>query len=155
MLSGYQAKAPGMFTQKQTHSAKASNVRSAGFTLIELMFVVTIIGIVLALAYPSYLDSVRKARRADAAAALLDWAQSLERCFTRFNQYNHADCPDPEGTTDDGFYTITVERDGTTFTLTATPLGDQLNDPCGTFTVNYLGQKTPVPGSNRCWGSNS
>jgi type IV pilus assembly protein PilE len=119
------------------------------------MFVLLILAIVLALAYPSYLESVRKARRADAAAALMDRAQSLERCFTRFNAYNNGGCPDPEGATDDGFYTITAARTATTYTLTATPVGDQLNDRCGTFTIDYLGNKTPTPNSNRCWGSRS
>lgn len=59
----------------------------AGFTLIELMFVVAIVAILLALAYPSYVDQVRKARRADATSTLMDRAQVLERCFSRLNTY--------------------------------------------------------------------
>lgn len=125
---------------------------SNGFTLIELMFVVAIVAILLALAYPSYVDQVRKARRADATSTLMDRAQSLERCFSRLSTYD-AGCPNPAGASDEGFYTITVARTATTYTLTATATGDQVNDPCGVFTVDYLGNKTPVPGGNRCWGS--
>jgi type IV pilus assembly protein PilE len=117
------------------------------------MTVLAILAIVIALAYPAYVEQVRKARRADAASTLMDRAQSLERCFTRFNSYTNGGCPNPVGVTADGFYTITVNRTATTYTLTATPVGDQANDRCGTYTVDYLGNKTPVPGSNRCWGS--
>lgn len=124
-----------------------------GFTLIELMFVVAIVAILLALAYPSYQDSVRKARRADATTSLMERAQGLERCFTRFNSYTHADCPNPAGASDDGYYTLTVERTATTYTLTAEATGDQANDACGDYTVDYLGNKAPAPDSKRCWGS--
>lgn len=119
------------------------------------MIVLAILALLLALAYPAYVEQVRKARRADATATLMDRAQSLERCFTRFNRYSGDDCPAPAGNSADGFYTITVEPEVplTTYTLTATPVGDQANDPCGAFSVDYLGNKTPVPGSNRCWGS--
>ncbi len=125
-----------------------------GFTLIEIMTVLAILAIILALAYPAYVDSVRKSRRADATSSLMARAQGLERCFTRFNAYNHASCPNPEGASDEGFYTVAVARTATTYTLTAAPAGDQVNDACGTFSVDYLGNKTPIPGSNRCWGSN-
>lgn len=116
------------------------------------MVVLAILAIVVALAYPSYVEQVRKTRRADAEASLLAAAQILERCFTRLNAYNADGCPDPAGASDDGYYQITVARDATTYTLTAAPQGDQVNDPCGTFTLDYLGNKTPVPDSKRCWG---
>lgn len=123
-----------------------------GFTLIEAMIVVGIIAIVVALAYPTYIDQVRKARRADAESSLLAAAQILERCFTRFNAYNAAGCPDPAGASDDGYYEITVARTATTYTLTAAPQGDQANDPCDEYSLDHLGNKTPTPDGNRCWG---
>lgn len=124
----------------------------AGFTLIEAMFVVGIIAIVVALAYPAYLDQVRKARRADAESSLLAAAQILERCFTRLNAYNADGCPDPAGASDEGYYQITVARDATSYTLTAAPQGDQANDPCGNYTLDHLGNKSPLPSGDRCWG---
>ncbi len=124
-----------------------------GFTLIELMFVVTILAIVVALAYPAYIEQVRKARRADAESGLLDAAQLLERCFTRLNAYNAAGCPNPEGNSPDGYYAITVNRTATTYTLTATPQGDQAKDACGDYSLDHLGNKTPLPDGNRCWGT--
>ena len=122
-----------------------------GFTLIEMMIVIAILAVIVALAYPAYTEQVRKARRADAVNTLMSTAQYLERCFTRFNAYNDASCASPAGDSIDNYYAITVARTATTFTLTATPQGDQANDPCGTLTLDYLGNKTPAPGSNRCW----
>lgn len=124
---------------------------SRGFTLIEMMIVLAILAVIVALAYPAYTEQVRKARRADAVNTLMSSAQYLERCFTRFNAYNDASCASPAGDSIDDYYAITVARTATTFTLTATPKGDQANDPCGTLTLDYLGNKTPAPGSNRCW----
>ena len=129
--------------------------RMKGFTLIELMIVITILGIILAIAYPAYTEQVRKARRADAVSSMMAAAQHLERCFTRYNQYNHGSCTSPAGDSIDDYYDITVARDTTTFTITATPAGDQVNDPCGTMTLDYLGNKTPAPSSLRCWAQSS
>ncbi|MDX1554594.1 MAG: type IV pilin protein [Xanthomonadales bacterium] len=118
------------------------------------MFVVGLLAIVVALAYPAYIDQIRKARRADAESALLDAAQFLERCFTRFNAYNAAGCPDPDGEdTPDGFYTFETNITATTYSLTVSPNGDQLKDPCGAYSIDHLGNKTPPPDSKRCWGS--
>lgn len=58
-----------------------------GFTLIELMIVVAVVGILAAIAYPSYIDHVRKARRVDAKAALTEVAQKLEAFYARNASY--------------------------------------------------------------------
>jgi len=65
------------------------------FTLIETMVVAGILVIVAALACPTYLNQIRKTRRAD--ASLLVGAQILERFLTRVNAYNADGCPDPAG----------------------------------------------------------
>lgn len=58
-----------------------------GFTLIELMITVAIVGVLAAVAYPAYTDSILKGRRAQARTALLDLMQQQERYMTQFNCY--------------------------------------------------------------------
>jgi type IV pilus assembly protein PilE len=61
--------------------------RARGFTLIEMMITVAIIGILASIAYPAYQDYVRRAARADAKAVLMETAQFMERHFTTNNAY--------------------------------------------------------------------
>lgn len=66
-------------------------LNQGGFTLIELLIVVAIIGILAAVAYPSYNDSVRKGKRAEARAALMNLLQQQERYLTQNNSYETFD----------------------------------------------------------------
>lgn len=133
----------------------------AGFTLIELMIVVAIVGILAAVAYPSYQDYVRRANRADAQADVLELAQWMERRFTIANRYAAADGDftatlpfNQTPRTGGPRYNLTAVVGGTgqTFTLTATPAGGQVGDACGTLTINQLGVTTPAAAGGRpCW----
>lgn len=133
---------------------------NGGFTLIELMVVVTIIGILAAIGYPSYQNYVLKARRTDAQADLLELAQFMERFFTENGRYHQ----DTGGTAvalpftkspSEGsatFYNISFvggTLTSTTFTLQAAPLGAQLkNDTkCGTLSLSHTGVKCALGGT--------
>jgi type IV pilus assembly protein PilE len=134
---------------------------SKGMTLIELMIVVAIVGILAAVAYPSYQDYVRRASRADAQADVLELAQWMERRFTTSNRYAPADgdftatLPFNQTPRSGGArYNLTAIVGGTgqTFTLTATPAGGQVGDACGTMTINQQGATTPAAAGGRpCW----
>jgi type IV pilus assembly protein PilE len=119
---------------------------SRGFTLIELMIVVAVIGILAAVAYPSYQDSVRKSRRADGQTALLQAVQVAERFFTRNNSYLGVDIA---AASDEGHYDLTFEGDANSFDITAAPAGAQASDRCGELTINELNVKGGAVAD--CW----
>src|SRR5262249_29419776 len=81
--------APGQMRQRDSGSLIMIGMRkaNAGVTLMELLTVVVIVGILSAIAIPSYRGYVIRANRADAKTGLLATAGSLERCFTRDNTY--------------------------------------------------------------------
>jgi type IV pilus assembly protein PilE len=143
-----------------------------GFTLIELMIVVTIIAILASVGYPSYRQYVKRAARAEAKTALLENAQFLERNFTMANSYSVDSAGNPidnatlpvqfspkEGTAASAKYTIELDEDAlgtSTFTLGATPKenGPMDDDECGTLTIDQAGRRG-VSGSrsvSECWG---
>ncbi|TYT75078.1 type IV pilin protein [Desulfobotulus mexicanus] len=117
--------------------------KEKGFTLIELMIVIAIIGILSAIALPQYNNHVLRAGRSDARTSLMEAAQQAERFFVRNNTYvnafgsNEGDNTFPSA---EGRYEIVYAGTATGFTLTAT---SQRNDPlCHTMVVNHLGQRT-------------
>lgn len=125
-----------------------------GFTLIELMVTVAIIGIMAGIAYPSYQDSVMKSRRRDAQGALLGLANAMERHFTEANTYLGAADADGvplssifpaqspvEGGTAAYNLFITDATTATTFTLQATRTGAQSSDKCGNLTLTNTGAR--------------
>lgn len=121
--------------------------RQTGFTLIEVMIVVAIIGILSSIAYPSYTEYVRKGHRAKAMAGLLQVAQWMERAATATGTYPldanfSTELKNKLKKVEGDRYEITVaSADGATFTLTATPKGAQSGDKCNKFTLKNTGAK--------------
>lgn len=119
-----------------------------GFTLIELMVVVAVVAILAAIAIPSYQEQVRKSRRGQAQADLVELTQRAERSHTVNNTYANfwASVPadhrvSPRSGT--AYYNVGISNvAANTFTLTATPIGPQAVDRCGVMTINQTGRKT-------------
>jgi type IV pilus assembly protein PilE len=129
---------------------------SCGFTLVELMIVVAIIGVIAAIAYPAYQDYLLSSRRSDAMQELIR-VQTLQEKW-RANNTTYGSLADIGGdaTTAEGYYNIAVTNtSGTGYTATATATGVQAADTdCATFTLtvsagNSRGAKTATSGS--CW----
>jgi type IV pilus assembly protein PilE len=129
-----------------------------GFTLIELMIVVAVVAILAAIAYPSYQEQIRKSRRAQAKADLVELTQLAERFRTVNNTYVGFDTTpaffgnSPRAGT--AHYTLTMDNEAAgTFTLTATPTGAQASDRCGTLTINQASVKTEGGAADYadCW----
>ena len=126
--------------------------RSLGFTLIEVMIVVAIIGILAAIGYPSYQNQVQKTRRADAKAALMELAQGAERYYTQNGDYDGYVPPFDESPRDSSnkFYDLVFDPDDQAFALSAEPKNGQEDDGCGILTINQIGTKGSDDNEN-CW----
>lgn len=134
-----------------------------GFTLIEMLISVAIVGILAAIAYPSYMESVRESNRAEAKTELMDVVARLQRCYTSYARFDdadncavYADLSDGMVTRGAGFYEITIAAlasgsTQTTYLLTATavksPQTEDTANGCNELTLTHTGIQAP----DICW----
>ena len=126
-----------------------------GFTMIEITIVLLIVGIIAAVAIPSYQDSVRKGRRATAQACLTEVSRFMERFYATQLTYAGAAIPNLQCITElNGFYAFSFPAAATqaAYTVQAAPVAGsaQVGDKCGTMTLNQAGAKTPGNPPD-CW----
>lgn len=126
-----------------------------GFTLIEIMIVIAIIGIVMTIGYPSLTEYVKKGRRAEVAGLLSEQAQILERYYSKNGVYTNA----TGLSAGNDFYTITPTLADQTFLLTAARKSGSAmaTDKCGDFTITNTGVRSMVSATSGlttkdCWG---
>jgi type IV pilus assembly protein PilE len=136
-------------SKRQSHPQVGDGARAAGpgrgFTLIELLVTVAIVAILAAIAYPAYTDQIRKTRRTDAQAVLMQGAQFMERSYPEKGPYTGAGGVFPyskspiDGT--ETYYNITSDVDdaGSGFTVEANPAGAQDGD--GKMDIDNLGTR--------------
>jgi type IV pilus assembly protein PilE len=161
-----------MFAQTQTHRAKP-----AGFTLIELMIAVAIVGILATIAATSYQRQVMQSHRTDARTALLDLAGREEKLFSTTNLYSAIPSVLGYGTATTAVSFPVGSSNGTnyydvlittpdplqpanpnSYSITATPIAGSpqaADTTCTSLTVNQLGQQTATPPANTatCWSN--
>ena len=140
--------------------------KANGFTLIELMITVAIVGILVAVAFPSYQASVLRSQRTDAHLSLARIATLQEQYFFRTNRYTSDFADIVTGATsgspidsDEGHYTIAlaITGGGTGWTATATAQGAQAGDAeCAKLTLTGFGVKTALDSggsanNTECW----
>ncbi len=134
-------------------------MRSRGFTLIELMVVVVIVAILVGIAYPAYVDQMRKTRRSEGKALLMEIMSAEERHYTENGSYTTdftklGYSTATSVTSDGGWYKVTAGQCGSDaltlcVKLSAAPQGAQASDSCGTLTLDSRGNKSPSTAG--CW----
>ncbi len=145
-----------------TKEPAPTKIASRGFSLIELMVTVAIVGILATIASVAYTSQVQKSRRTDARSALLDLAGREEKLFSTTNAYSgtaadlgYAAFPSVVGS---GYYNVSVAvpNPPVTYVITATAIGTQTADTqCATLSVDQLGvqSSTGTGTAATCWGN--
>lgn len=148
---------------------RVGDMKNQGFTLIELMIAVAIIGILAAIAYPAYQEYVKKTKRVEAQAELVDIASKLQRYkVANFTYLQPLVAPATVGLPitlanigetvpltiprqRQALYTITLTGVGAnTWTLTATPINNTTQQLDGVLSMNHRGEKCWTKGSTTC-----
>lgn len=138
----------GRTTKGSRNVIKKMKVRQRGFTLIEMMVVVLIIGILSAVAFPSYVSYVQKSRRFEAQAVMYEVSAYMERYYTENNSYTGAALP--SNASSNSYYEITlVDHASQAYKVRSEPKGSQAKDECGTLTLAHTGAYAAAKAG--CW----
>ena len=138
--------------------------RNSGFSLTELLIALTIVAILTTIAFPSFMQSVRKSKRIDAQTALTNATNNLERFFATNGTYtvdsSQLGLKMDAGSaySENGHYVVVVAAGATgigssyVVTATATAGGVQAGDTgCTVLSLDSLGGRIPDPTASRCW----
>lgn len=140
-------------------------VKISGFTLLELMVTVMIIGVLVGIAYPSYINSVTRTKRKTAEACLSSYATYMERFYTTNMRYDRdvsgaaitwpvLDCATTQNSGKEYVFSLGAAS-GTTYSIQAAPQGAQStrDAQCGTLTLDQSGTRTVsgTAGTSQCW----
>lgn len=139
--------------------------KNKAFTLTEILIVVAIVGILAAIAYPSYENQITRSKRADAMAAMMNAAQAMERFRANNFSFNvpgadisvvYANQVPTDGGT--AYYTLALSNvSASSYTLTATPTGSMAGKD-GALTLTETGARTWTDKNNslhNCWPTDS
>lgn len=132
-----------------------------GFSLLELMIVVAVVGILAAVALPSYVSHIARGKRAEAKGALHENAQFLETHFTTHGFYSTAKGNSTAPTlpvtrvpsSGTANYTIAATVTNTSYVLTATPAGSMASDKCKSYRLDQTGAQYLWDGSQEIKGT--
>ena len=142
-------------------NAMTKRTRAAGFSLIELMIVLVIMGILAAVAWPAYIEHVQKGERARVKQFMLDVAQAEERYFSSAGAYclSTTTCPWLVVPDNVNRYTVSVAnpKDAdenpivNALEITATPTTDYPDSVCGWLKLTNTLVKSSETGTELCW----
>lgn len=126
-------------------------LHSGGLTLIEMMIVVALIGILAAIAIPSYQQYIERGQIREGRGALVEAAGEMERCFSQSSDYLYTDCDDNvRDASESGAYdlTVVISDDDDDYRVNATAQEEPAaSGSCAALRINRDGDRTP----SACW----